>query len=299
MAETDQILKLAAIIRKVDGNHSKGAAALAESILDHPDFRAALGEVDEPAVPEGREPVAVIGEPSDRRPTVMEIIELSSKIEAAELGQVDFARAVLARWGNPAPQPPAEGEVAECTAELEEQKPRPDYDRVQKIATEAQIRSAAQYLAKKQHCDGDLIPAIRYAIARWGNPAPQPPAEGEVAELVEGLRLISDGMSAIGHDSDSWFVARAAELLQRLSPPQPVPVSERLPAMVTDGLRVAGDCDEQGRCWAGTRAFVDTSGDRDIDYPPSWELREVCAQDDVWLPAHALPIPQQQENTDD
>ena len=61
--------------------------------------RAALA--DEPAVPEGREPASVIGEPSDKRPTVMEIIELSSEIEAAGLGQVDFARAVLARWGNP------------------------------------------------------------------------------------------------------------------------------------------------------------------------------------------------------
>ena len=42
MADTDQVLNLAAIIRKVDGNHSKGAAALAESILDHPNFRAVL-----------------------------------------------------------------------------------------------------------------------------------------------------------------------------------------------------------------------------------------------------------------
>ena len=48
-----------------------------------------------------------------------------------------------------------------------------------------------------------------------GNPAPQP-ADGEVVELVEGLRLISDGMNAIGHESDSWFVARAATLLERL-----------------------------------------------------------------------------------
>ena len=85
-----------------------------------------------------------------------------------------------------------------------------------------------------------------------------------------------------------WHVA--ADLLERQQL-VPVAVSERLPAMVTDGLRVAGDCDEQGRCWAGTRASVDTSGDRDIDLPPSWELREVCAQDDVWLPAHALPVP--------
>ena len=58
--------------------------------------RAALA--DEPAA---GEPASVIGEPIDKRPTVMEIVELSSEIEAAGLGQVDFARAVLARWGNP------------------------------------------------------------------------------------------------------------------------------------------------------------------------------------------------------
>jgi hypothetical protein len=33
--DTDQVLRLAAIIRKVDGNNSLGAAALAEAILSH------------------------------------------------------------------------------------------------------------------------------------------------------------------------------------------------------------------------------------------------------------------------
>jgi hypothetical protein len=37
--EVDDILRLAAIIREVDGNHDKGAAALAEAILSHPDSR--------------------------------------------------------------------------------------------------------------------------------------------------------------------------------------------------------------------------------------------------------------------
>ena len=37
MPEVDDILRLAAIIRRVDGNHDKGAAALAEAILSHPD----------------------------------------------------------------------------------------------------------------------------------------------------------------------------------------------------------------------------------------------------------------------
>jgi hypothetical protein len=53
-------------------------------------------------------------------------------------------------------------------------KPVVDYSRVPEIATEAQIRSAAQYLVKKRNCDGDLISAIEYAIARWGHPTPQP-----------------------------------------------------------------------------------------------------------------------------
>jgi hypothetical protein len=52
-------------------------------------------------------------------------------------------------------------------------KPVVDYSRVTEIATEAQIRSAAQYLVKKRNCDGDLIPAIEYAIARWGHPTPE------------------------------------------------------------------------------------------------------------------------------
>lgn len=58
-------------------------------------------------------------------------------------------------------------------------KPAPNYDRVPLIATEAQIRAAAQYLVKKQHCDGDLIPAIRYAVARWGRPVIEPVPQQE------------------------------------------------------------------------------------------------------------------------
>ena len=58
-------------------------------------------------------------------------------------------------------------------------KPVVDYSRVPEIATEAQIRSAAQYLVKKRNCDGDLISAIEYAIARWGRPTLQPVAVSE------------------------------------------------------------------------------------------------------------------------
>jgi hypothetical protein len=71
-------------------------------------------------------------------------------------------------------------------SEPEGPNPVVDYSRVPEIATEAQIRSAAQYLVKKQNCDGDLIPAIEYAIARWGHPTPQPVAKRPtVMEIIE------------------------------------------------------------------------------------------------------------------
>ena len=89
--------------------------------------------------------------------------ETECVVEAYGSELIAYAREVLHRFGRPAPQPVAEGP-----------KPVVDYSRVTEIATEAQIRSAAQYLVKKQNCDGDLIPAIEYAIARWGRPTPQP-----------------------------------------------------------------------------------------------------------------------------
>ena len=81
--------------------------------------------------------------------------------DTADADLIDRARALLAE------------------AVAEEPKPVVDYSRVTEIATEAQIRSAAQYLVKKRNCDGDLIPAIEYAIARWGRPTPQPVAVSE------------------------------------------------------------------------------------------------------------------------
>ena len=127
MADTEHVQKLAAIIREVDGTHSKGAAALAESILDHPRFRAVLA--DEPAVPEGREPAAVTGQPrlteddvEDAAQCIYEAMRFERVATTpawSELGNSlaqdtarKAARAVLAHWGRQ-PAPPADGEVAE------------------------------------------------------------------------------------------------------------------------------------------------------------------------------------------
>jgi hypothetical protein len=97
------------------------------------------------------------------RTMLTELLEWAERTSSHYYKQADVivrARALLS-------QPVAEGP-----------KPMVDYSRVPEIATEAQIRSAAQYLVKKRNCDGDLIPAIEYAIARWGHPTPQPVAEG-------------------------------------------------------------------------------------------------------------------------
>ena len=106
------ILRLAEIIREVDGNHDKGAAALAEAILSHPGIcsagLAALDEADGPAVPDGREPASVATQPSDE-----ELEKLAEPFSFVAEGGWDrsvydetgYARAVLARWGRPTPQP--------------------------------------------------------------------------------------------------------------------------------------------------------------------------------------------------
>ena len=208
-----------------------------------------------------------------------------------------YTRCAMARARTLLAQPVAEGP-----------KPVVDYSRVPEIATEAQIRSAAQYLVKKRNCDGDLIPAIEYAIARWGRPTPQPPADGEVGELVRWLLAHADEHT---EESDGPYT-RAADLLERLASPacyvlDPSPEAlallkaagpgtiEALPAERTVLVPVAvserpwdrdGWSDEEGQCWMG-----DPGGGGFI---PSWRL---CRPEDApnmqaSLPANALPLPQ-------
>jgi hypothetical protein len=84
---------------------------------------------------------------------------------------------------------------------------------------------------------------------------------------------------------------------------EPVPVGERMPK--------PEDCDTEGRCWLLTV---------EDDYP-QWRLHSIqgaqpggymiwvpvasdgsmvdCFYTSHWLPAHALPVPQQEEVTDD
>ena len=135
-------------------------------------------------------------------------------------------------------------------------------------------------------------PYARAVLARWGTPnlaeirrslggAPQP-AVGEVAELAAWLRERGQERETLHLPGAAlskqlrtapFLLTRAADLLERLSPPQPVPVSERLPG--------AGDCDAEGRCWLSNN-----------EIEPGWVLDypERCTNWTHWLPFHALPI---------
>jgi len=115
----------------------------------------------------------------------------------------------------------------------------------------------------------------RAVLARWGRTAPQL-ADGEVAELVAWLRMYgSTGRQVL--DQTPWTASqldRAADLLERLSPPQPVPVSERLPGPEL--------------CWW-------YEPDEDDGYGGSWTLLRIRGGTSThthWLPAHALPLPE-------
>jgi hypothetical protein len=78
--------------------------------MPNPDYRALCKELIDAldsGIPTGRicmSPLAdraraALAEPVAKEPTVMELVELSTEIEEQGLGQIDFARAVLARWG--------------------------------------------------------------------------------------------------------------------------------------------------------------------------------------------------------
>ena len=59
----------------------------------------------------------------------------------------------------------------------------------------------------------ELIAYARAALARWSHPTPQPPADGEVAELVEWLQAMRDLAGEHNPDEQRRYT-RAAALLE-------------------------------------------------------------------------------------
>ncbi len=122
-------------------------------------------------------------------------------------------------------------------------------------------------------CDSLQMVADR-ARALLDQQEPQPPAAGEVAELVRWLRAHADEHT----EEPDGLYTHAADLLQRQHP-QPVAVSER-------PWEREGWSDEQGRCWI----FMP-----DIGTDPSWRLtdpRDTGPYHTHSLPANALPTPE-------
>lgn len=125
------------------------------------------------------------------------------------------------------------------------------------------------------------VPFARAVLARWGRPVIEEssavqPADGEVAELVALIRQIAlawEPEATLLGNMTAGQLARAADLLESLSPPQPVPVSERLPG---DEL-----------CWW-------FEADEDCGYGSNWTLLRIRGSAigyTHWLPAHAMPVP--------
>jgi len=237
---------------------------LVRSLLQHRPTDAAMAQ-PEPAAPSDEELLRTYG--AAKREYCYDGPIEDRIVRAIRAATVHGLRAVLARWGT-TPQP-ANGKT-------------PTANELQGMATmfglEVNDWAALSWLV------GACITAY------WDGPTPTPPDDGELPEEVATLIpwLLEEAAQAAnaGRSTAAGLLTLAAQLLGERGPTlTPIPVSER-PILKRDPFN-----DDQGRCWCGTKACVDASGDIDVDIPPSWELRKPCAQDDALLPSHALPLP--------
>ena len=179
------------------------------------------------------------------------------------------------------------------------------------------------YQGERFMYEGDFSTAldlVRQEIARWGNPAPAPPADGEVAELTGQLIEAANGAAAMGWNQHAQRILRAAELLQRQAL-VPVAVSERLPEANTKVLAHYVNDLGKGRTicaiWVPAKTRSDEGGHDDFTeydeeddkfyWPEGWyeaienwdELGYVQVYEgevDYWQPlpkwpARSLPLP--------
>lgn len=147
---------------------------------------------------------------------------------------------------------------------------------------------------------GNALEFVRQGLARWGNPASQPHADGKAADRLDrydqalSAVMPSDFKDWWQNSKDEWPDVAAGvieslrkreelawEQAERLSSSQPVPVSvsERLPG--------PEDCLDKGWAWF----FSPRVGWRQAVLP-------VSAAYTHWLPAYALPVPGQEVSND-
>lgn len=82
------------------------------------------------------------------------------------------------------------------------------------VATDAQVRAAASYLINKKGLDGDIIPAIEYAVARWGVRSAPPGVTDCLAEIKRMCDIILGNKSFSAElDSLAHSVAHHPDIL--------------------------------------------------------------------------------------
>jgi hypothetical protein len=139
---------------------------------------------------------------------------------------------------------------------------------------------------------GDVVPAMRAALARWGRPTTPPaPEVGELGELVLSLRETAARLDDDWYHASARIMRSAATLLQQLSAPAPVVVPV-VPVIVRYEFEVLDEFDQTAA--SGDAATLEEAGREGRHYlrlyqqdgPCTLELRRVEV-----LSAHAIPLP--------
>lgn len=275
--------------------------------------RRAAAQADGPAVPEGREPVSVVSEPSDREPleegpSLEEVEELCEEhcfnvegYESIECLQ-GLINDALARWGTPN-QAEIRSSLGAATAPLP----------VPVLPDDALIIEPAEHTL--------LVPVAQPVPEEAANPWKDALIDALVCAFLLNEENQSDPRRAL-HDLISWEVQLARDPL--ISPPvhpAPVPVAERLPEPSTKVLAHYFNDLGKGRTicaiWVPAKTRSDSYGDDDFTeydeeldtfyWPEGW-YEAIENWDDLgyvkvdegeviyWQPlpkwpVHALPLP--------
>jgi hypothetical protein len=175
-----------------------------------------------------------------------------------------FARAVLARWGQP-PAPPVAGPLPANFIDPEHSGTN---------------REMLEEFYAATFCEGGTddeitLRGINAVLARWGQP-PAPPPDGEVAELVLMLHHAGDALRLHCVSGTAKACDRAAELLERHAAQVPVAVAEPDSAIFHDIRRM---CEI---------VLGHSFGNKELDSLALWIGHHPCVLNPS---AHAMPLP--------
>jgi hypothetical protein len=294
------ILRLAEIIREVDGNHDKGAGALAEAILSHPGSRwRTRAELAKPE-PEGGG--SIHGLEGEIVATIRAYASVEPQVGASrilhESGFGVVARAVLARYARLAIEPVP---VSERLPGAE------DCDELGQCWW-WRDGEVAWFFCDANHLN---FPLWTHWLPHYALPVPPEPGVADHVTDDEGTRwdrttdaalwakafcLICPEMASREDVMIGWFANAIMAGWDHHgwkidAERKPIPVSERLPG--------AEDCDAEGRCWLHSPHLL--GGEAAWVYDcPAWAQRfwaqRFTAVYSHWLPHYALPVPTSQES---